>query len=48
MIDVGVTEVEVALLPKYLIGHEHACSLAFQPPVHLHAEEGQGLTSVRR
>jgi rare lipoprotein A len=41
MIDVGVTEVEVALLPKYLIGHEHACSLAFQPPVHLHAKRGR-------
>ncbi len=41
MIDAGVTEVEVVLLPKYLVGHEHACTLAFSPPVHLHAGEGQ-------
>lgn len=43
MIDVGVTEVQVVPLPRYLIGHEHACTLAFSPPVHLHAREGQGL-----
>jgi rare lipoprotein A (peptidoglycan hydrolase) len=48
MIEAGVTEVQVVLLPKFLIGHEHACSLAFQPPVYLHAEEGQGLTSAGR
>ena len=46
MIDVGVTEVEVALLPKYLIGHEHACLLAFQPPVQLHIPEGPDLTDA--
>jgi len=45
MIDVGVTEVEVVPLPKSLIYHEHACTLAFQPPVHLHAAEGSGLAS---
>ena len=43
MIDVGVTEVQVVPLPRYLIGHEHACTLAFSPPVHLHARDGQGL-----
>ena len=42
MIDAGVTDVDVALLPKYLIGHEQACKLAFSPPVHLHAIDGQG------
>ena len=47
MISAGVTDVQVAPLPKYLIGHEHACSLAFQPPVHLHAEDGQGLVNAR-
>ncbi len=41
MIDAGVTEVEVVHLPKYLVGHEHACTLAFSPPAHLHAGEGQ-------
>jgi len=41
MIDAGVAEVEVVALPKYLIGHEHACLLAFQPPVHLHAQDGR-------
>jgi hypothetical protein len=40
-----VTEVEVVPLPKSLIYHEHACTLAFQPPVHLHAAEGSGLAS---
>ncbi len=40
MIDAGVTEVEVVSLPKYLVGHEHACALAFLPPAHLHAGEG--------
>ena len=38
MIDAGVTDVEVVPLPKYLIGHEHACTLAFAPPVHLHVD----------
>jgi hypothetical protein len=40
MIDAGVTDVEVTPLPKYLEGHDHACSLAFRPTVHLHAGEG--------
>lgn len=38
MIEAGVTDVEVVPLPKYLVGHEHACALAFQPPAHLHAD----------
>jgi len=38
MIEVGVTDVEIVPLPKYLIGHDHACRLAFMPPVHLHAD----------
>lgn len=38
MIEVGVTEVELVPLPKYLIGHEHACRLAFMPPAHLHVD----------
>lgn len=38
MIDAGVTDVEVVPLPKYLIGHEQACTLAFMPPVQLHAD----------
>lgn len=46
MIDAGVTEVEVVRLPKYLIGHEHACPLAFQPPVQLHIPDGQALTDA--
>lgn len=46
MIDAGVTEVDVVSLPKYLIGHEHACSLAFQPPVQLHISDGQDLTDA--
>lgn len=41
MIDAGVTEVDVVPLPSFLIGHEHACSLAFQPPVQLHVFDGQ-------
>ena len=46
MVDAGVTEVDVVLLPKYLIGHEHACSLAFLPPVQLHISNGQDLTNA--
>ncbi len=38
MIEAGVTDVEVVPLPSYLLGHEHACALAFAPPVHLHAD----------
>lgn len=48
MIDAGVTDVDVALLPKYLIGHEQACKLAFLPPVHLHASDVQGSDHERR
>lgn len=40
MIDAGVTEVDIVALPRTLIGHEHACSLAFMSPVHLRAAEG--------
>ena len=47
MIDAGVTEVDVVPLPKYLIGHEHACSLAFQPPVQLHVLDGLDLPDAR-
>lgn len=46
MIDGGVTEVDVVSLPKYLIGYEHACLLAFQPPVQLHIQEGPDLTDA--
>lgn len=46
MIDAGVTEVDVVPLPDYLIGHEHACLLAFQPPVQLHIPEGPDLTDA--
>lgn len=38
MIDAGVTDVEVTPLPKYLVGHEHACALAFAPPPYLHTD----------
>ncbi|HMV07231.1 MAG TPA: septal ring lytic transglycosylase RlpA family protein [Accumulibacter sp.] len=38
MIEVGVTEVDVVPLPKALVGHEHACKLAFSPPIQLHVE----------
>lgn len=38
MIEAGVTDVEVVPLPSYLLGHEHACALAFAPPLHLHAD----------
>lgn len=48
MIDAGVTDVDVALLPKYLVGHEQACKLAFSPPVHLHAIDGQGSDQEKR
>jgi len=41
MIDVGVTDVEIVLLPKPLLGHERACTLAFSPPVRLPAAEGR-------
>jgi len=47
MIDAGVTEVDVVPLPKYLIGHEHACPLAFQPPLYLHVLDGQDLTEAK-
>ncbi len=47
MIDAGVTEVDVVPLPNYLIGHEHACLLAFQPPVQLHVSYGQDLTDAK-
>ncbi|WP_291994361.1 septal ring lytic transglycosylase RlpA family protein [Candidatus Accumulibacter sp. ACC003] len=40
MIEVGVTDVEIVRLPKPLIGHERACTLAFAPPVRLPAAEG--------
>ncbi|MEF8729962.1 MAG: septal ring lytic transglycosylase RlpA family protein [Accumulibacter sp.] len=43
MIDAGVVDVEVTPLPKYLVGHERACMLAFQPPAHLQAVDGAGL-----
>jgi len=42
MIEAGVTEVEVVALPKFLKGHENACSLAFMPPPHLHASDEPG------
>lgn len=48
MIDAGVTDVEVVPLPDYLVGHEHACKLAFVPPVHLHVQEGQDLVGAKR
>ncbi len=38
MIDAGVTEVDVVPLPKALVGHEHACKLAFSPPIQLHVD----------
>ena len=40
MIEVGVTDVEIVKLPKPLIGHESACTLAFLPPSRLPAAEG--------
>lgn len=40
MIEVGVTDVEIVRLPKPLIGHERACTLAFLPPTRLPAAEG--------
>lgn len=40
MIEVGVTDVEIVPLPKPLIGHESACTLAFLPPARLPAAEG--------
>jgi len=39
MIEVGVTDVDVVPLPKALIGHEHACTLAFSPPLQLHVSD---------
>lgn len=41
MVEVGVTDVEIVPLPKPLIGHERACTLAFLPPVRLPAAEGR-------
>ncbi|WP_291988952.1 septal ring lytic transglycosylase RlpA family protein [Candidatus Accumulibacter sp. ACC007] len=41
MIEVGVTDVEIVPLPKPLIGHERACTLAFMPPVRLPSAEGR-------
>lgn len=41
MIEVGVTDVEIVKLPKPLIGHESACTLAFLPPSRLPSAEGQ-------
>lgn len=40
MVEVGVTDVEIVPLPRPLLGHERACTLAFQPPVRLPAAEG--------
>lgn len=48
MIDAGVTEVEVALLPRYLIGHEHACALAFQTAIELHVDGRSAGTGTRK
>lgn len=48
MIDAGVTEVAVVRLPKYLVGHEQACTLAFSPPVRLRVGDGQGSGIVRK
>ena len=41
MVDVGVTDVEIVPLPKPLIGHESACTLAFLSPARLPAAEGR-------
>lgn len=38
MIEAGVTDVDVVPLPKALIGHEHACTLAFSPPMQLRVD----------
>jgi rare lipoprotein A len=48
MIDAGVVDVEVTPLPKFLVGHESACMLAFQPPAHLQAQDGPGLRGPER
>ena len=48
MIEAGVVDVEVARLPKYLVGHESACMLAFQPPAQLQALDGPGLRAPER
>lgn len=40
MVEVGVTDVEIVPLPRPLIGHERACTLAFLPPTRLPAAEG--------
>jgi rare lipoprotein A len=40
MVEVGVTDVEIVPLPKPLLGHERACTLAFLPPPRLPAAEG--------
>jgi len=48
MIEAGVVDVEVTPLPKYLVGHERACLLAFQAPAHLQAVDGTGLRAPER
>lgn len=48
MIDAGVTDVEIVALPRTLLGHEHACALAFMSPVHLRAVEGMAADGMGR
>ena len=48
MIEAGVVDVEVTPLPKFLVGHESACMLAFQPAAHLQAHDGPGLRGPER